>query len=364
TPPLVPPLPTAGAVDAPAVSQETDANALSPDPSRPSVPGDDIAPAAIEPPPPPPLTPEEEALLFPPSDRAPDQASEVADSPEPEPEPESAIAAAPEAVSILRPTPGLGGAVNGVTTDRLPRIGDAPAPEPEPVAAADNEMVPPLVRFARPFENPSGKPLFAIVLIDTGGPDLDRTALAALPFPVTFAIDPTAPDAATAAAIYREAGQEVIMLATGIPQGATAGDLEVTFQAHAAALPEAVAVIDLESAGFQNDRALASQVVPVIKGQGRGLLTWDKGLNAGDQVARRNGLASGLIFRRLDAEDEPATTQRRYLDRAAFKAAQEGRVTVVGKTRPKTVAALLEWTLEGRAASVALAPVSAVLAVP
>ena len=46
---------------------------------------------------------------------------------------------------------------------------------------------------------------------------------------------------------------------------------------------------------------------------------------------------------------------------AAFKAAQDGRVAVIGSTRPETVAALLEWSVEGRAASVALAPASAVM---
>ena len=51
------------------------------------------------------------------------------------------------------------------------------------------------------------------------------------------------------------------------------------------------------------------------------------------------------------------------LDRAAFKAAQEGRVVVVGTTRPETIAALMEWSIEGKGASVALAPISAVLAV-
>ena len=66
--------------------------------------------------------------------------------------------------------------------------------------------------------------------------------------------------------------------------------------------------------------------------------------------------------RNLDADAENEATIRRYLDRAAFKAAQEGRVTVVGHTRPETIAALLAWSIEGRAATVALAPVSAVLA--
>ena len=68
-----------------------------------------------------------------------------------------------------------------------------------------------------------------------------------------------------------------------------------------------------------------------------------------------------MIFRRLDGEGESIATIRRYLDRAAFKAAQEGVVVVIGDTREATVAAILEWTVEGRAATVTLAPVTAVL---
>jgi hypothetical protein len=46
-----------------------------------------------------------------------------------------------------------------------------------------------------------------------------------------------------------------------------------------------------------------------------------------------------------------------------FKAGQDGRATVAGTVTPDVVAALLEWTVEGRAATVALAPVTAVLTV-
>ena len=68
-----------------------------------------------------------------------------------------------------------------------------------------------------------------------------------------------------------------------------------------------------------------------------------------------------MIFRRLDGGGESKQTIRRYLDRAAFKAAQEGSVVVIGDTRAATVAAILEWTVEGRASSVTLAPLTAVL---
>ncbi|THD85789.1 divergent polysaccharide deacetylase family protein [Aliigemmobacter aestuarii] len=294
-------------------------------------------------------------------DAAPEAAAPATDDPAQEPPvTDDAAEDAPSA----RPQPGFSGAVDGVRTGRLPSIGSDTAPDAPAVAeepAPDAADLPPLSRHAVAFDGAGGKPLFSVVLVDPGGPDVDRQALADLPLAVTIAIDPTAPDAATAAEIYRAAGKEVVMLATGIPAGATAGDLETTFQAHQTALPEAVAVMDLEQGGFQNDRPLAAQVVPVIAGQGRGLLTWDKGLNAGDQEARRADLASARVFRRLDGEGEAAPVIRRYLDRAAFKAAQDGFVVVAGEVRPETLQALAEWAVEGRSATVALAPLSAVL---
>ncbi len=255
----------------------------------------------------------------------------------------------------LAPASGLPGRQAGLQPSRL--APDAAAEGNTPTDAADT----PLSKYAQAFANAQAKPLFALVLVDTGGPDVDRTALAELPFPVTFAIDPAAPDAALAAEIYRAAGQEVVMLATGIPPQATAADLEQTFQINSDALPQAVAVMDTDVAGFADDRTLSTLVVPVIAGQGRGILTWARGLNAGDQVARRAGVPAATIFRNLDNEGESVPVQRRYLDRAAFKAAQDGRVVVAGHTRPDTVKALLEWTVEGRADQVALAPLSAVL---
>lgn len=365
-----------------------------PDPDTARVPGtdalaeapaSDAAPALVEPSGLPPLTPEEEALLaqiaaegpgsaLPPGEAEPEPALPPAAEPEadamPETEAPSLLTEAEDervirtgegAATTLPSTPSLTEAVpEGVTVGRLPRIGD---PAPADVAADETSQADlrPIAAFARPFDNPEAKPAFAIVLIDEGAADLDRQALAALPFPVTFALDPTDPQAAGQAAIYRAAGQEVVMLATALPKGAQAADVEVAMTAMAVALPETVAVMDLPGRTFQADRPLATLVVPAVWAGGRGLLTWDQGLNAADQVARREAVPAAVVFRDLDGGDERGPVIRRYLDRAAFKAAQDGRVTVVGRARPETVATLLEWAVEGRAATVALAPLTAVL---
>lgn len=269
--------------------------------------------------------------------------------------------------------------VEGVTTGRLPTVTPEPAEEavvasaetsPAEPSALGTDVpeiavdLPPLQRFARSFENPSAKPLFAILLLDPGDAELQRAELAALPLPLSFVVDPMRPGAAEAAAIYRAAGQEVVMLATAIPKGAKAADLEQSFAGVAQILPEAVALIDTADATFQDNRGLSAEVVTHLDAKGLGLVTFDRGLNAADQVARREGLPSAIVFRSLDDEGEDSPLIRRYLDRAAFKAAQEGRVVVIGTAREATITALMEWAVEGRSASVALAPISAVMQAP
>ncbi len=350
--PTVPEM-AADAAPAPAVPVQPE---LQPVPAAPTVPMGEAALPQQEAPPAPVEAPREEALLTP-APQAPEAPAIVAPV---DPEADAAT---------LAPDGTLEDRVDGVTTDRLPRIGDAPAAEAgDAMAEAPAEAVPegatPLDLFARPFANDEGKPLFALMLIDEGADATIRAEVAKLPFPVTFVLDPLRPESAMAAMAYRAAGQEVAMLATGLPAGATAADMEQSFQALDLALPEAVAVVDAPEGGFQESLDLARQAVPIVADQGRGLLTYDRGLNPADQVARREGVPSAVIFRILDSEGESVPKMRNYLDRAAFKAAQEGAVVVIGRLRPDTVAAILEWTVEGRAASVALAPVSAVLKRP
>lgn len=259
--------------------------------------------------------------------------------------------------TVLKPAQ-LTPAVPGVQTNALPQIGVTPEPEAAVSVPQDDK---PIKKFARAFKAVDGKPLFAILLKDVGGAGMNRTELAKLPFPVTFVVDPLATDAKIAAETYRQAGQEVLMLANGLPDGATAGDVAETFQTLQGILPEAVGVIDQDTLGFQDNRALATMVLPVIADQGRGLVTYGRGLNAADQIARHDGLPAAVVFRRLDGAGESQPTIRRYLDRAVFKAAQEGAVVVLGDTRADTVAAILQWTIEGKASTVDLAPISAVM---
>ena len=355
--------PPAATEIAPAAPQTEGTTNFAATPVAPDAPAGESAPAADGSPAPPPGDPA--AVIPGPADPGPTD-------PEPaNPEPAVPEPAVPEPAE---PTPRLladdhpdtlpsagtiGNRAEGVKTGRLPSVGSALTAEPAP----DSTLVamPPLQRFARPFDGGDGRPLFVILLNDIGAAGMARDQLTRLPLPVSFVIDPAAPDAAAAVAAYRAAGQEVLILANGIPAGAQPSDLEQTFQALAVALPETVAVVDLPQGGFQDDRELASYIVPILKEQGRGMVTYDQGLNAADDVARREGVASVTIFRRLDGAGETVPLVRRLLDRAAFRAAQEGQVVVIGDTSAGTVAAILEWTVEGRAAAVTLAPVTSVL---
>ena len=256
------------------------------------------------------------------------------------------------------PKPGFAEVAPGVKIIRPST--SKPLPDARADAAApETQALPALVRNAADFANPDGKPLMSVILIDDGF--LDPAKITGLGFPVTIALDPTRPGAPKAAATYRAAGLEVLILATELPDGATASDLEVTFQSHFNVLPQAVGVLDLPLAGFQHNRVLAQQIIAILGDGGYGLVTIDKGLNPAAQVAEREKLAQARVFRELDAGGETVLTIRRSLDRAAFRGAQEGSVVVLGHSSADTLQALVEWAAEGRAANMALCPISAAM---
>ena len=245
----------------------------------------------------------------------------------------------------------------GVTADAGDASADAGA---EPDTRTDDPSLPPIRRFGQPFDRPEGQPLMSIVLMDdgTGGPG--GAALDDFPFPLTVALDPARPGAAEAMDRYRAAGFDVALLAD-LPEGATAQDLETAFQAWQAALPRAVAVMETPELGLQRARGAADHLPDLMQGAGMGLLLYPNGFDTVRKLAVKGGVPAATLFRDFDADGQSTTVIRRFLDHAAFKAAQGEPVVMVGRLSETTVQALLLWGLQDRASRVALAPLSALL---
>nr|WP_231125776.1 divergent polysaccharide deacetylase family protein [Roseovarius gahaiensis] len=315
---------------------------------------------------------------------------EIATIPNPTPdqaaqnEADTAVDAQPDDTATEEPErqATIGNMAQGVTTGRLPSMADTPdtpdtpdttgtnaetraATPPDETDAADGgeaeDTRPPLERFATAFDNPEGKPLMSIVLIDDGDSAVGLEALSGFPYPISFAIDPGWPGAAEAARRYREAGFETLAMAY-LPPGASPADTEVAMQAQMAAVPNAVAVFEAPDADLQSNRDASEQLASILSASGHGLVMYPQGLNTAQKLIAKDGVPSATIFRDFDASGQDATVIRRFLDQAAFKASrEEGGVIMVGRLRPDTISALLLWGLQDRASTVALAPVSAIL---
>ncbi|WP_299768436.1 divergent polysaccharide deacetylase family protein [uncultured Tateyamaria sp.] len=294
---------------------------------------------------------------------APDVPERVDTPADPETAPERS-AALPSALDpetdIARPT--IGRPATSLV-DRAPSA-EEPLAETDEVANGAAADGPPIQIYAAPFENPEDKPLMSIVLIDEGadltGGSVGLAALQSFPYPLTFAVKASLPDAAERAAEYRGQGFEVAAL-LDLPAGATASDTEVTLSAAIDAVPEAVAVMEGTGTGVQETRDASDQVAAAVLASGHGLILQSKGLNTAQKLAARDGVPTGLVFRDFDSAGQTPTVIRRFLDQAAFRAGQEGGVIMVGRVRPDTISALLLWGLQDRAERVALAPVSSVL---
>ena len=247
------------------------------------------------------------------------------------------------------------------TGSRLPVIGaEDPAPQsPTAPELPDQPQLPPIQAFAAPFDNPDDKPLMSIILID-GPESVGREALADFPYPLTFAIDPTQPDAAARMHAYRAAGFEVVAL-VDLPAAALPTDAEVSLAAGLNTLNHAVAILEGTGTGIQGNRPLSDQVTEIVGQTGHGLITQDNGLNTVPKLAEREGVPTAIVFRDFDGAGQTPTVMRRFLDQAAFRAGQQGAVVMLGRVQPDTVSALLLWGLQDRASRVALAPITAVL---
>ncbi|TDE40387.1 divergent polysaccharide deacteylase family protein [Antarcticimicrobium sediminis] len=340
------------------------------DPSQPSLPalpdagsGFGTAPLADEAAPEVVSHTDPDLQAVPPSVPGADPMSEAA------PKSEDAPDVAPESPSPVIPAPRIAAlpqAGDGEeAAPQSPAIGTPVAPlterddAPEATPDAGRTEPPAIERFAVPFENPEGQPLMSILLMD-GKDSIGAEALADFPYPLTFAVDPAAPDAAEKMARHRAAGFEVVLLAD-LPAAALAQDAEVALSVWRAAVPEAVAILEGTGSGIQGSRALSDQVTLIAQDAGLGLIMQANGLNTAQKLAVRAGVPSAVVFRDFDGAGQSATVMRRFLDQAAFRAGLDGAVIMLGRVKPDTISALLLWGLQDRAQRVALAPVSAVL---
>ncbi|WP_136442280.1 divergent polysaccharide deacetylase family protein [Pacificoceanicola onchidii] len=298
------------------------------------------------------------------TDSRPQVSETPAPLPEPEPKPVEQAAESPRDSAPAAsedgpgtPAPGLLSRSPAVPQGRLASIGDAPeAEETAASPAADG----PLVQYGAKVQVDPDQPRLAIVLIDDGSGPLGPDALESFPFPVTFAIAPSHPDAANAARAYRKFGFEVMAMAA-VPDGAQAADVEVILAGTLDAVPEAIGVIENPNGSLQSDRAISNQVTAVLAATGHGLVTLPKGLNTAQQLAAKAGVPSATLFRDFDGEGQDATVIRRFLNQAALRSGQDGSAIMLGRLRADTISALMLWGLQDRASTVALVPVSLVL---
>tara|TARA_R110002012_G_scaffold297408_2_gene495376 strand:- start:94 stop:1779 length:1686 start_codon:yes stop_codon:yes gene_type:complete len=297
--------------------------------------------------------------------------SDVATAPsapdaQPEEAPADVVFGAPEQRTDGRPTIGTPAAITserdtGVTINRLPTAQSGEQTAPEAQATAES---PAITRYGQPFANPDDKPLMSVLLMDVGsdlqGGEVGIAALRSFPYPLSFAVDVSLPDAAERMQTYRNEGFEVLAM-VDLPQGAQPSDAETTLAVAFSRMPEVIGVLEGQGAGLQPDRATADQVTAILGQGGYGLVTQDKGLNTMPKLAVKEGVPAAPVFRDFDSKGQTPTVIRRFLDQAAFKAGIEGSVIMMGRMRPETISALLVWGLQDRASQVALAPVSAVL---
>ncbi|MGH1367332.1 MAG: divergent polysaccharide deacetylase family protein [Maritimibacter sp.] len=246
-----------------------------------------------------------------------------------------------------------------VVTNRLPRIGDPdePAPAAPAVSLASAKAID---RNAIAFEGARDLPKMSLLLLDTGPARREVGDLSLLPFPLSVAVDASAPDAEEAIKFYRDNGAEVILIVP-LPSGATPTDVDVTFQAYGPLLKDVVAVMAEENLGFQALGGGAKQVITNLNEAGLGLVSFTQGLNTAHKAALKDGVPAGQVFRDLDGDGQTPAVIRRFLDNVAFKARNEDGVIALARVRPDSIQALLEWSLGNRAQTVALAPVSATL---
>jgi polysaccharide deacetylase 2 family uncharacterized protein YibQ len=370
---------TPGTSGAPSLGRPRDEAGLniSTEPAQPPAPEVPDIETALVPDPESTETPEGEAEPAPAAPETDAVATEEESDPADRPQVRRLVPAAPEGVEPESAEEGSGGSLrpsigrpaasltdrNPGNSARLPSISDAPETAPDEASvtpSADTDGMPPLQRYAAQVDSDPSLPRMSIVMIDDGTGPLGPDTLDGFPFPVTFALDPGKPGAAERMTAYRDLGYEVAAL-IDLPEAAQPTDVEQVLGGATAALPEAVALIEAPEGGLQATRAVTEQAASYAADSGHGLVFLPNGLNTAQAIAQRENVPTISILRDFDGDGQDARTKRRFLDGAAFRARQDGAVVMLGRLTPDTLSALVLWSLQDRASSVSMVPVSTLL---
>ena len=213
--------------------------------------------------------------------------------------------------------------------------------------------------YARDGVSDEGKPKLSIVLLTDQLNAIDPNLVQALPIPVTFAVDPVNPSADALLLSLRELEQEAVILGD-LPPEATVQDVDVALTALIDLLPQTIGVIERQAGALQQSRDVMLHVPEVLNRTGHGLVVYEKGLNTLAKEAGKAGTPVATIYRDLDGADQNERTIRRFLDGAAFRAANSPSdpIVVLARLRPETMSAILIWALQDRAQKTAVIPVS------
>lgn len=213
-----------------------------------------------------------------------------------------------------------------------------------------------LAELARPLPKPA-----LVLIIDDLGQSLEPAQfLAALPFPVTFAIWPRSPAAAQTAALAMQRRLDSLahLPMEALPRrggfrprpgpGALWVDMSlqamsVVLEEDLKALPSAVGLNNHMGSRFTGNAAACGRLCSLLAG--RGLFVLDS-LTQADSFLEREARAAGLVSASravfLDTVRDVAAISA-ALDAAARKAREKGFAVAVGHPYPETLRALRRW---------------------
>ena len=235
------------------------------------------------------------------------------------------------------------------------------ASEDEPTEGTAGPAQDRLATQAVPFDDPEGRPMLSVVLIDGPVEEATRAGLDALDLPLTFAVDPARANASVAARRHREAGHEVALLGGALFADGTVDGVAIATDAALRAIPQALAVVD-ESVDSPKDGKPLDASLPLLQEAGMGFVGPPSEADSGEAVAA-NIVPARAVDLTVD-RDATAATLMQELDRAASDAERSGAALLVGPVSPKMLWALRTWSDRNRSGRVALAPLSAVLRAP